>query len=48
MKFEEIDILVGGSAHDLLDTDSQERCIQALEDGEVDVQILRSPCGTWS
>ena len=48
LKFEEIDILVGGKAHDLLDKDSQEAYIQDIEDGKIDVQILSPPCGTWS
>ena len=48
LKFEEVDILVGGSSHDLLNKDSQESYIQAIEQGEIDVQILSPPCGTWS
>mgnify|MGYP003333509867 CR=1 FL=1 len=46
--FEEIDILVGGSAHDLLDKEAQESYIQQIEEGQIDMQILSPPCGTWS
>ena len=46
--FEEIDILVGGASHDLLDKEAQERFIQRIESGDIDVMILSPPCGTWS
>ena len=48
LKFEDIDILVGGTAHDLLDKEAQESYIQQIEEGQIDVQILSPPCGTWS
>ena len=44
----EIDVLVGGSEHDLLDKNSQDLWISSLEDGDFDVIILSPPCGTWS
>ena len=44
----EVDVLVGGSEHDLLDGPSQDRWIARLEDGEFDCIMLSPPCGTWS
>ena len=44
--FEEIDILVGGSAHDLLDREPQNSYIDDLESGCYDMQILSPPCGS--
>ena len=48
LDFEEIDIHVGGSAHDLLDRDRQNEYIEELESGVIDVQILSPPCASFS
>ena len=48
LNFEEIDILVGGASHDLLDKEAQEAYIQELESGAIDIQILSPTCGSWS
>ena len=40
LNFEEIDILVGGASHDLLDKEAQQAYIQELESGAIDIQIL--------
>ena len=45
---EEIDIQVGGAAHDLLDKEKQEELMGRIEAGEYDLLILSPPCGTWS
>ena len=45
---EEIDILVGGAAHNLLDTEAQDKFLQRIEEGDFDCVILSPPCGTWS
>ena len=44
----QVDVLVGGSEHDLLDGPSQDRWLARLEDGEFDCIMLSPPCGTWS
>ena len=44
----EVDILVGGSDHDLLDKGAQERLLAEIGSGDYDVIILSPPCGTWS
>ena len=44
----EVDVLVGGSEHDLLDRTGQEAWLARLEAGEFDVIILSPPCGSWS
>ena len=44
----EVDVLVGGSEHDLLDGPTQDKWIARLEDGEFDCILLSPPCGTWS
>ena len=44
----EVDVLVGGSEHDLLDKNSQDLLISRLEEGEFDFIILSPPCGIWS
>ena len=48
MDFFDVDIHVGGSAHDLLDEDVQEEYIAKIHDGEYDFVILSPPCGSWS
>ena len=44
----EVDVLVGGRQHDLLDQEAQEDWLLRLEDGEFDCIILSPPCGSWS
>ena len=44
----EVDTLVGGEAHDLLKSESQDAWIKRVEDGEFDVLIHSPPCGSWS
>ena len=44
----EVDVLVGGSEHDLLDKESQDNWIARLEDGDFDCILLSPPCGSWS
>ena len=41
----EVDILVGGSGHDLLDKASQDKWMARIESGDFDVVILSPPCG---
>ena len=48
LELEEVDILVGGSEHDLLSKEAQDNYIAEVEEGFFDVQILSPPCGTWS
>ena len=48
MVVHEVDVLVGGSEHDLLDGPSQDKWLARLEDGEFDCIMLSPPCGTWS
>ena len=44
----EIDVLVGGSDHDLWDKQSQEAWLARVEQGEFVFIILSPPCGSWS
>ena len=44
----EVDVLIGGSEHDLLDKETQEAWLHRLEDGDFDCIMLSPPCGTWS
>ena len=44
----EVDVLVGGSEHDLLDRVAQDAWLARLEAGEFDAIILSPPCGSWS
>ena len=44
----EIDILVGGAEHDLLDREAQDLWLSRLEDGDFDVIMLSPPCGSWA
>ena len=46
--FHEIDILVGGSEHDLMDKATQEEWLSKLRGGEFDIAIFSPPCGSWS
>ena len=48
LRFEEVDIMVGGSEHDLLDRPSQDRYTTRMEAGEFDLGVFSPPCGTWS
>ena len=48
LEFHEIDIYVGGSEHDLMDSETQEAWISRIVAGEFDVIILSPPCGSWS
>ena len=45
---QEVDILKGGAAHDLIDSDSQARLEAHIRDGEVDVTIIAPPCSSWT
>ena len=44
----EIDVLVGGYEHDLLNKESQEAWLARVEDGEFDIVVLPPPCGSGS
>ena len=44
----EIDVLIGGSDHDLLDKESQELWLARIAQGDFDFVILSPPCGSWS
>ena len=48
VEFTEIDILVGGAAHDLFDKQKQDDFLRAVEDGHYRMCILSPPWGTWS
>ena len=48
LEFHEIDILIGGSSHDLMDKNTLNSWITRIEDGEFDIVILSPPCGSWS
>ena len=44
----EVDILNGGSEHDLLDEDCQRHWMARVESADFDIVVLSPPCGTWS
>ena len=44
----EVDVLIGGSEHDLLDKETQESWLGRLEAGEFDCVLLSPPCGILS
>jgi hypothetical protein len=48
LELSEIDILVGGAAHDLFDEQRQDDFLQRVEAGEFHMSILSPPCGSWS
>ena len=48
LEVHDVDIHVGGTAHDLLDVSVQEEYIAQILAGEYDVVILSPPCGSWS
>ena len=48
LHMEEIDIMVGGSSHDLLNQEAQEEYLGRMEGGEFDFVLFSPPCGTWS
>ena len=45
---EEVDIMVGGNCHNLLDRAAQDEWIARIESGEFDFVLFSPPCGTWS
>ena len=48
LSVKEIDILIDGSEHDLLDKAAQESFLAEIGSGDFDVIILSPPCGSWS
>ena len=48
LDFFDVDIHVGGSAHDLLDREVQEDYMNRILEGDFDFVILSPPCGSWS
>ena len=48
LEMHEVDILVGGSEHDLMDKDMQTQWIARIESGEFDFAVFTPPCGSWS
>ena len=48
LEFHDVDIHVGGSAHDLLDKEIQEVYMSNILAGGYDIVILSPPCGSWS
>lgn len=48
LEFYEVDVLVGGSEHDVMDVETQEPWIARIESGEFDCVILSPPSGSWS
>ena len=44
----EVDIMVGGSGHDLLAKAAQDGWIERIDSGEFDAAMWSPPCGTWS
>ena len=48
LKVTEVDILLGGKAHDLMDKDAQNDWIQQVEAGNINMSLLGPPCGSWS
>ena len=44
----EIDTLVGGKDHDLLDRDAQQEWLRRVESGEFHITIFAPPCGSFS
>ena len=48
LRVEEVDMMVGGSEHNLLDYKAQERYLARIAGGEFDFAMFSPPCGTWS
>ena len=48
LEVDEIDILVGGREHDLLDSSAQEAIMARIAAGDYDIVIMSPPCATWS
>ena len=48
LEVHEVDILNGGSEHNLLDTEAQARWESRIADGEFDVVIVTPPCSSWT
>ena len=48
LDFAEIDILLSGEDHDLMNKASQDAWIQKVEGGEIHVSLPSPPCGSWS
>ena len=44
----EVDTLVGGKDHDLLDRDAQQEWLRRVESGEFHICIFAPPCGSFS
>ena len=48
MDVDEIDILVGGKQHDMLDSEAQEAIMARIAAGDYDIVVMSPPCATWS
>ena len=48
LECEEIDILIKGNAHDILDKEVQEKIMSKIAAGDYDIVVLSPPCATWS
>ena len=48
LAFHEVDILVGGGKHDLMNLEAQQSWLDRIEKGEFCMVLLSPPCGTWS
>ena len=46
LKLTEVDILLEGKAHDLMDKDAQNDWIQQVEAGNIHISLLSPPCGS--
>ena len=46
--FHEIDILVGGNEHDLMDKATQEEWLGKVRGGDFHIVVFSPPCGSWS
>ena len=48
LEVDEIDILVGGKQHDMLDSEAQEAIMARIAAGDYDIVVMSPPCATWS
>ena len=48
LHFEEVDIMVGGGEHDLLDSETSAKIEARIIEGDFDLIMLSLPCATWS
>ena len=48
LHFEEVDIMVGGGEHDLLDSETAAKIEARISEGDFDLIILSPPCASWS